>query len=55
MPSGELDDTARRHMLNEFRAEQASSDLSPFHPSNLTGEAERMLVLITEQAIKEGN
>ena len=51
----ELDDITRRCMLEEFRAEQLSTDPRPFRPANLTSEGEAAFVGAMERAIQEGN
>jgi hypothetical protein len=51
----ELDDTTRRYMLEEFRAEQLSTDPPPFRPANLTGEGEAAFVEVMERAIQGGD
>jgi hypothetical protein len=51
----ELDDMTRRSMLEEFRAEQASSSPPPFRPANLTPEGGAVFAEIMQRALLGGD
>lgn len=51
----ELDDNTRRYMLQEFRAEQASTEPPPFRPANLSPAGEAIFVEVMERAILHGD